>query len=116
MNIRKRKRQRSLQLVSRKILDGCQSRKLSRDLDSTHAVALLLIVAFLTLAAPPRTIAQQEVDADAATATTTSAASSESETPEPITASADQKESELDDYEASEQISEDLSVSFPVDI
>lgn len=35
---------------------------------------------------------------------------------EPTTASGDQKNSELDDYEASEQISEDLSVSFPVDI
>ncbi|MEM6484442.1 MAG: hypothetical protein AAF662_05600 [Pseudomonadota bacterium] len=35
---------------------------------------------------------------------------------EPTAASGDQKNSELDDYEASEQISEDLSVSFPVDI
>ena len=35
---------------------------------------------------------------------------------EPDAVAEDQKQSELDDYEASEQISEDLSVSFPVDI
>ncbi|MEO0436848.1 MAG: hypothetical protein AAF098_08065 [Pseudomonadota bacterium] len=75
-----------------------------------------VVLAVLSLSPSPNIFAQQAADTNETAAPAVTEENTKSEAPEPIAASADQKESELDDYEASEQISEDLSVSFPVDI
>jgi hypothetical protein len=68
-------------------------------------------VLLLSLAALRLALAQPAQNIDAGEVQTQSDTSAESGTPPER-----RTDSPLDDYEASEQISEDLSVSFPVDI
>lgn len=77
---------------------------LLRTLRLAAVLLLSLVVWRLALAQP----AQDSADADRPAA---SSAAAEADTPPQRGA-----EAPLEDYEASEQISEDLSVSFPVDI
>ena len=90
----------------------------------THGVMTtpgVLFALFLGLTIPvmgsaPHALAQEQ---DVPTASSESAAADESPASNPedaVTDAAADQEAVLEDYEASEQISEDLSVSFPVDI
>ena len=84
-----------------------------------HALPGALVVAILAIAGTAMPRAQAPDSAQTATATDRSGTDEEqSEAPTPVLEGAadEQREGPLEDYEASEQISEDLSVSFPVDI
>ena len=82
-----------------------------------HAVPAAILVAVLTMAGTALSRAQ-----DPAPAQTAGDRAPDGERPEEPTqgdgegAADAQREGPLEDYEASEQISEDLSVAFPVDI
>ena len=75
-------------------------------------LGLIALVASAALSAAQEPTAQELPD-DPNEGTDESAEQIAAEPPAPVV---DQSQTELEDYEASEQISEDLSVSFPVDI